>query len=122
MNIKQNYKVFLQRNGKLLMFKKDDLYDGDSLNIERYINKGHIRYVYINKQHHNIEQTLYYFAKTSDQYLTQYGEWYNIEETINLPASPVVNAILKDYYNDGQYNNDIKIVTKNDDIVDFINL
>lgn len=120
MNICQEYKVFLIRNSKILMFQKNGLFDGDSKDIERYINKGSARYIYMNKTKTGVEQTLYYFANTTDQYLTQYGEWVHIEDSFNMPTTPVVKAILLDFYSNGQYTTDVKIVTKNQDSFNFM--
>ena len=110
MDICQTYKVFLQRNGKLLMFEENGLYDGDSRNVERYINKGLVRYICIRKTPDAVEQTLYYFANTFDQYITQYGEWVHIEDSFNMPANDLVKFILRDYYSNGQYTSDVKII------------
>ena len=105
-------RVFLQRNGKLLLFHRDGMYNGDHLNIGEYIDHGFLRYITIECKDGKIKQTNCYFANTTDQHLTQYGEWFYVEETPGLPAEELVHLVLNNYYDEGLYDNKVRLVTK----------
>ena len=108
-------RVFLQRNGKLLLFKQHEMYDGDSVNIEDYVDKGNLRYITIENIDGEIVQTNCYFANTTDQYITQYGEWVYIEDAKNLPAHSLMHTVFDNYYQEGRYDNKVRLLTKTSD-------
>ncbi len=113
MEVIQENKVFLKRNGKLLLFKHSDAYDGDEVNIEEYTKGEFLRYIAVKQTEAGIKLIYFYFANTSDQYFTQYGEWVAIEQLRKMPLRPATAAVLENYYTDGQYDKEIRVGTKN---------
>lgn len=113
MDFYQENRVFLQRGGKLLLFNAQDGYDGDSVNIEDYVERGDLRYILIKHKGETIKQINCYFCNTTDQHLTQYGEWTYIEDVIKLPTTEFVGIALKNYYKEGRFDNEVRVITKN---------
>lgn len=105
-------RVFLQRNGKLLLFNEYGLYNGDNTNIDDYVARAQLRYIAIENVNGEIKQTNCYFTNTTDQYLTQHGEWIYIEDARNLPANELIHLILDDYYQEGRYNSKTLSIVK----------
>ena len=115
----QENRVFLVRGHELLMFKHDDEYDGDSVNIEDYTKPQFLRYVAAKRNEDGIKQIFYYFTNISDQYITQSGKWIDIRHTIKYPAKPLTMAVLNNYIREGQYDNEIRFGVKNGENVEF---
>lgn len=105
-------RVFLQRNGKLLLFYKNGMYNGDDINISDYIDRGLLRYITVEYKDGEIKQTNCYFANTTDQHLTQYGEWVYIENANTLPTNELIHLVLDNYYHEGLYDNKVRLITK----------
>ena len=105
-------RVFLQRNGKLLLFNEDGLYNGDNINIDEYVDRGELRYIIIENIDGCVMQTNCYFANTTDQHLTQHGEWTYIEDTGSLPATELIRLLLTNYHKEGRYDTEIRLLTK----------
>ena len=61
MEVIQENKVFLKRNGKLLLFKHSDAYDGDEVNIEEYTQGEFPRYIAVKQTEEGIK--LIYFCQ-----------------------------------------------------------
>lgn len=121
MTITHEDKVFLKRGDKLLLFKKnDEAYDGDDVNIGEYTHRQFLRYITVKKIEGGIKIINFYFANTSDQYITQYGEWMPIDQTINAPLRPATAAVLDNYYKEGQYDKEVRVGTKNGKNVEFV--
>lgn len=119
MEIFQEERVFLVRNDEVLIFKQNDTYDGDNVNVEDYTKPEFLRYVAAKRIDNGIKQVFYYFAKISDQYITQSGKWIDLNDTSNYPTRPLTAAVLNNFLSDGQYDNDIRFGTKNGDDVIF---
>jgi hypothetical protein len=113
MVITQENKVFLKRGNELLLFKKNDAYDGDDVNIERYLLNKFLRYIAVKKVEGGIKLIYFYFANTSDQYITQFGEWIPVEELMKKPLRPATSAVLDNFLSEGQYDKEIRVGTKN---------
>lgn len=111
----QENRVFLQRNGKLLLFKNHNMYNGDSVNIDDYVDRGKVRYIAIEEVDGKIKETVCYFANTTDQHLTQYGEWVYIEDAINLPANSLIHKVFDNYYQEGRYDDKVRLIAKSPD-------
>ena len=109
----QENRVFLQRNGKLLLFNCHDGYNGDSVNIEEYVERGELRYILVKHKGDTIKQINCYFCNTTDQHLTQYGEWTYIEDVIKLPTSEYVGMALRNYSREGRFDKEVRVITKN---------
>lgn len=109
-------RVFLQRNGKLLLFNDYGMYNGDNTNIDDYVDRGELRYIIIEEIDGDIKQTNCYFAGTTDQYLTQHGEWIYIEEISTLPATDTMHALFDNYYHHAHFDSKTRLLTKSPDI------
>jgi len=110
-------RVFLQRNGKLLLFNDYGMYNGDNTNIDDYVDRGELRYIIIENIDGDIKQTNCYFANTTDQHLTQHGEWIYIDEISTLPATEAMHALFDNYHNQGHFDTKTRLITK-DSIVE----
>ena len=119
MDIVQEDRVFLVRNDEVLIFKQDDTYDGDNVNVDDYTKPEFLRYVAAKRIDDSIKQVFYYFAKISDQYLTQSGKWIDLNDTSKYPTRPLTAAVLNNFLAEGQYDNEIRFGTKNGDEVVF---
>ena len=115
----QEHRVFLVRNHEVLMFKRNDEYDGDDVNVDEYTTPEFLRYVAVKRKDNGFKQIFYYFAKASDQYITQSGKWISIRDTIKYPAKPLTQAVLNNYIREGQYDKEVRFGTKNGDEVEF---
>ena len=62
MKYEQEKRVFLIRNNEVLLFKKNDEYDGDDVNIDDYTKAEFLRYIGIKRIEGGIKQVYYYFA------------------------------------------------------------
>ena len=119
MKYEQEKRVFLIRNNEVLLFKKNDEYDGDDVNIDDYTKAEFLRYIGIKRIEGGIKQVYYYFATTNDIYYTQSGMWTEIKKAIYYPAKPLTSGVLKDYIRNGQYDNEVRVGVKNGDDVNF---
>ena len=119
MEIVQEDRVFLVRNDEVLIFKQDDTYDGDNVNVEDYTKPEFLRYVAAKRIDDSIKQVFYYFVKISDQYLTQSGKWIDLNDTSKYPTRPLTAAVLNNFLAEGQYDDEIRFGTKNGDEVVF---
>lgn len=119
MEVIQENKVFLLRNEELLLFKHNEEYDGDDVNVEDYTNENFLRYIAVKKKGDSIKQIFYYFANTTDQYLTQSGKWIKIEKARNYPVRPLTSAVLKHYISEGRFDSAVRVGVKNGDEVFF---
>lgn len=119
MNITQENKVFLKRGDRLLLFKCNDAYDGDDVNIEEYTKKQFLRYIAVKKIEDGIKIIYFYFANTSDQYITQYGEWIPVEELRKKLIRPATAAVLRNYIDEGQFDKELRMGVKNGKEVSF---
>ncbi len=119
MDFVQEYRVFFVRNGEVLLFKQDDKYDGDNVNVEDYTKPEFLRYVASKRIDDSIKQVFYFFAKISDQYLTQSGKWIDLSDSSKYPTRPLTAAVLNNFLTEGQYDNEIRFGTKNGDKVVF---
>lgn len=108
-------RVFLQRNGKLLLFNDYGMYSGDNTNIDDYVDRGELRYITVEAIDGEIKQINCYFANTTDQHLTQHGEWIYIEEAGNLPATELMHAVLDNYHQEARYDSKVRLLTKTTD-------
>ena len=121
MTITHEDKVFLKRDDKLLLFKRnDDSYDGDDVNIGEYTHKQFLRYITVKRIEGGIKIINFYFANTSDQYITQYGEWIPIDQMMKAPVRPATAAGLRNYFKEGQYDKEVLVGSKNVAAVEFI--
>ena len=105
-------RVFLQRNGKLLLFNDHGMYNGDSTNIDDYVDRGNLRYIVVENIDGEIKQINCYFANTTDQYLTQHGEWIYIDEISTLPASTLMHTLFDNYHYQAQFDKKVRLITK----------
>ena len=115
----QEKRVFLVRNDEVLLFKINDEYDGDSINVDDFTRAEHLRYIGIKRYEDGIKEVLYYCAKTNDLYITQSGLWTEIKRAIYYPAKVLTSAVLKNYIREGQYDHEVRIGVKNGDNVEF---
>lgn len=105
-------RVFLQRNGKLLLFNDYGMYNGDNTNIDDYVDRGELRYIIVEEIDGDIKQTNCYFAGTTDQHLTQHGEWIYIDEISTLPASHLMHTLFDNYHHQAQFDTKVRVLTK----------
>lgn len=119
MNIIQESRVFFVRNEELLLFKKDDEYSGDDVNIEDYTKEKFLRYVGVKRYEDAIKIVYYFFSKVSDQYITQSGIWTSFEKIRYYPAKPLTSAALMHYITEGRFDNIIRVGVKSGDRVKF---
>ncbi len=115
----QEKRVFLVRNDEVLLFKINNEYDGDSVNIDDFTKAEFLRYIGIKRYEDGIKEVLYYFAKTNDLYITQSGLWTEIKKAIYYPAKVLTSAVLNNYIREGQYDREVRIGVKNGDKVEF---
>lgn len=119
MEFAEEKRLFLVRGDDILLFKRDDEYDGDDTNIDEYTNPRYLRYIGIKRFEDGIKEVFYYFAKTNDLYITQSGHWTEIQKAIYYPAKPLTSAVLNNYIREGQYDKQVRIGIKKDDKVTF---
>lgn len=115
----QEDRVFLVRNDEVLLFKKNEEYDGDDVNIDDFTKAEFLRYIGVKRFEDGIKQVLYYFATTNDLYYTQSGYWTEIKKAIYYPAKALTSGVLNDYIRNGQYDNEVRLGVKNGDKVTF---
>jgi hypothetical protein len=119
MEFLQEKRLFLVRGDDILLFKRDDEYDGDDTNIDEYTNARYLRYIGVKRYEEGVKEVFYYFAKTNDLYVTQSGRWTEIQKAIYYPAKPLTSAVLNNYIRVGQYDKEVRIGVKTGDRVDF---
>ena len=119
MNYIQEDRVFLIRNDEVLLFKKNEEYDGDDVNIEEFTKAEFLRYIGVKRFEAGIKQVFYYFVSTNDLYYTQSGYWTEIKKAIYYPAKALTSGVLNDYIRNGQYDNEVRLGVKNGDKVTF---
>ena len=119
MKFVQEDRVFLIRNDEVLLFKKNEEYDGDDVNIEDFTKPEFLRYIGIKRFEDGIKQVFYYFAATNDLYYTQSGYWTEIKKAIYYPTKALTSGVLNDYIRNGQYDNEVRVGVKNGDKVTF---
>lgn len=115
----QEDRVFLIRNDEVLLFKKNEEYDGDDVNIEDFTKAEFLRYIGVKRFEDGIKQVFYYFATTNDLYYTQSGYWTEIKKAIYYPAKALTSGVLNDYIRNGQYDNEVRVGVKKGDEVTF---
>ena len=115
----QEKRVFLIRNDEVLLFKYNDEYDGDNVNIDEYTRPSYLRYIGVKRYEDGLKQVFYYFAKTNDLYITQSGHWTEIKKAIYYPAKVLTSAVLNDYIRNGQYDKAVRVGVKNGEKVSF---
>ncbi len=115
----QEKRLFLVRGDDILLFKRNDEYDGDDVNIDEYINTRYLRYIGIKRFEDGIKEVFYFFAKTNDLYITQSGHWTEIQKAIYYPAKPLTSAVLNNYIREGQYDKNVRVGIKNGDKIEF---
>ena len=115
----QEKRVFLVRNDEVLLFKYNEEYDGDNVNVDDYTKAEFLRYIGIKRFEDGIKEVYYYFATTNDLYLTQSGHWTEIKKAIYYPAKPLTSAVLNNYIREGQYDNEVRIGVKAGEKVEF---
>lgn len=109
----EEQRVFLVRNDEVLLFKHNDEYDGDDVNVEDYTKPKFLRYIGIKRYEDGIKQVNYYFARTNDLYLTQSGQWTEIKRAIYYPAKALTSAVLNNYIREGQFDKEVRVGVKN---------
>ncbi len=119
MDFVQEERVFLVRNDEILLFKRNEEYDGDDVNIDEYTKTEFLRYIGVKSYEKGIKQVLYYFATTNDLYYTQSGLWTEIKKAIYYPAKALTSAVLNDYIRNGQYDNEVRVGVKNGSKIEF---
>ncbi len=119
MDFVQEERVFLVRNDEILLFKRNEEYDGDDVNIDDYTKTEFLRYIGVKRYENGIKEVLYYFATTNDLYYTQSGLWTEIKKAIYYPAKALTSAVLNDYIRNGQYDNEVRVGVKNGDKIEF---
>ena len=115
----QEKRVFLVRNDEVLLFKYNEEYDGDNVNVDDYTKAEFLRYIGVKLFEDGIKQVYYYFATTNDLYITQSGHWTEIKKAIYYPAKPLTSAVLNNYIREGQYDNEVRVGVKTGDKVEF---
>ncbi|MBQ5399218.1 MAG: hypothetical protein IIU14_07265 [Ruminococcus sp.] len=120
MELLQEKRLFLVRGDDILLFKRNNEYDGDDVNIDEYTNARYLRYVGIKRCEEGVKEVFYYFAKTNDLYITQSGHWTEIQKAIYYPAKPLTSAVLNNYIRIGQYDKEVRVGVKKGDKIEFL--